>query len=932
MSVIKIEVNGKPNGAIIYGNVKKTIISCFVVSFLILAGMYLSRYCNEPYKYLLISPSFYNNSYLSWTTGVWGSFLGIHGTITALSITFMGMFVDQVSKTSEHGFESLSKVLLLREYDFLGFSVQSVCSLLCGIFLLLIGSGLIGYFVSSFFSLYFIVKYGMMYYRLYHITEEPSIINGILLDSIRFTGKKYNDVKNQCQEITNEFSKVISSSSYYSNNHSAFYRSNDSITLSVFPEKTDIAISGYNPKIFSQLSNKLTEFNLKHKPTLFISLAFLSPISSSSIKIITAADSDLTEEHISEIESILKKGLTYTTVPYIYSDFNKFEEALVENIRNCLLSGDEWSLDFGVRIFNELTSSENYINTLRNIDLAITSSNTKDLVKTSVLAKFFEKMINESFNQNELEKAANIMRSLIDLAGYIYSKSNFSDFYKKIFRLFEHRVRYRLEESNYVFLDLYTSIVLRNLVYKNYAAFKVDTDFVTKRLQYLDLRNEAKYDSLNEMQRKMLRCTFEVISLLIMRIEYVGEKEGEYKEELIELISLLKSWVNAKFLQELYYKKELYDVLFSIPQKFTVFDAETKIREIPDGQATWRSVSNDTYKMIAFILTQSVFNSNQFNLLFVRDATEFKNKTSILTHELKSIITYMNGDSFAKLFKLITKTDISDNKNKQQVVAELESITSSLSALVLRNVIESELEPSLVEIYSNEITLSVEKLFELIIPLDSISTEAEVNGIETSLLIDKREVLPVIDGTSYVMSIDIHSKWLIYEWIRSVLSSIDINVVEIININHPQDLLTDKLITIEYKVEDRVNTFRYSRGLKVIDKEGHLDLNGSGLYYLDLSNNFYLKRSKKILSIDIEKISDENIEGIRERYDFEKDNPYLYSVLDASFNIVATPKDICKLYFISERECQTINERQEREMEQLIKGNRTENPDNSNVS
>ena len=182
------------------------------------------------------------------------------------------------------------------------------------------------------------------------------------------------------------------------------------------------------------------------------------------------------------------------------------------------------------------------------------------------------------------------------------------------------------------------------------------------------------------------------------------------------------------------------------------------------------------------------------------------------------------------------------------------------------------------------------------------------------------------------MSIDIHSKWLIYEWIRSVLSSIDINVVEIININHPQDLLTDKLITIEYKVEDRVNTFRYSRGLKVIDKEGHLDLNGSGLYYLDLSNNFYLKRSKKILSIDIEKISDENIEGIRERYDFEKDNPYLYSVLDASFNIVATPKDICKLYFISERECQTINERQEREMEQLIKGNRTENPDNSNVS
>lgn len=932
MSVIKIEVNGKPKGAIIYDNVKKTIIFYLVISFLILAGMYFSRYCNEPYKYLLISPSFYNNSYLNWITGVWGSFLGIHGTIAALSITFMGMFVEQVSKTSEHGFESLSKVLLLREYNFLGFSVQSVCSLLCGVFLLLIGGGLIGYFISSFFSLYFIIKYGMMYYKLYHITEDPGIVNGILLDSIRSTGTKYNEVNSQRQEMANEFSKVISSSTYYSNNYSAFYWSNDSITLSVFPEEADIAISGYDPKIFSQLSNKLTEFNLKHIPTLFISLSFLSPISSSSIKVITTVDSDLTEEHISEIESILKRGLTYSAVPYVYSDFKKFEEALVENVRNCLLNGDEWSLDFGVRIFNELTSSENYIDTLKNIDVAITSSNTKDLVKTSMLAKFFEKMIYEAINKNDLEKVANIMRSIIDLARYIYSKSNFSEFYKIIFRLFEHRVRYRSEESNYVFLDLYISLVLRNLVYNNYAAFKIDTDFVTTRLQYLDLSNETTHDSLNEMQRKMLRCLFEVITLLIMRIEHVEKKTGEYEEELKDLISLLKSWVNAKFLQELYYKKELYDVLFSIPQQFSVFDAETKIREIPDGEATWRSVSNDTYKMIAFILTQSAFNNNQFNLLFVRDVVEFKNETSILTHELKSIIAYINGDSFAKLFTLITKTDISDNKSKQQVVAKLDSITSSLNALVLRNVIESELEPSLVEKYSNEITLSVVKLFELIIPLDAISLEEEVNGVETCLLIDKREVLPAIDGVSYEMNIHNHSQWLIYEWIRSVLNSINLNAAEVININDPKDLLTDKLITIEYRVEERVNTFRHSRGLKVTDKEGHLNLNGSGLYYLDLLNNFELKKSKGLLSINIEKISDGNIEVIKKRYDFENDNPYLYSILNAVFNISATPNNICTLYFLSEEMCQTINERQEREMEQLVKGNRTENPDNSNVS
>ena len=71
---------------------------------------------------------------------------------------------------------------------------------------------------------------------------------------------------------------------------------------------------------------------------------------------------------------------------------------------------------------------------------------------------------------------------------------------------------------------------------------------------------------------------------------------------------------------------------------------------------------------------------------------------------------------------------------------------------------------------------------------------------------------------------------------------------------------------------------------------------------------------------------------VKERYDFDNDNPYLYSILNVVFNIVAIPNMICKLYFLSEEKCLLINQKQEREMEQLIKGNRTENPDNSNVS
>jgi hypothetical protein len=58
-------------------------------------------------------------------------------------------------------------------------------------------------------------------------------------------------------------------------------------------------------------------------------------------------------------------------------------------------------------------------------------------------------------------------------------------------------------------------------------------------------------------------------------------------------------------------------------------------------------------------------------------------------------------------------------------------------------------------------------------------------------------------------------------------------------------LKTEKLITIEYKVKDRVNTYKYSKGLKIDDKEGYLNLSDSGMYYLNLHENFTLKEPQK---------------------------------------------------------------------------------------
>ncbi|HCC8073857.1 TPA: hypothetical protein M8J30_005072, partial [Klebsiella aerogenes] len=128
------------------------------------------------------------------------------------------------------------------------------------------------------------------------------------------------------------------------------------------------------------------------------------------------------------------------------------------------------------------------------------------MIEIAVLTGFINKMTAEALNQNDIKKSAGILRALMDLAQYIYSKESYNKFYGVVFHHFEYMVKYQAEESDYTYIDLYLSLVIRNFVYGNYSAFNLDTTFITSKLRYLDLYNQSEHDSLNELQRKMLRC------------------------------------------------------------------------------------------------------------------------------------------------------------------------------------------------------------------------------------------------------------------------------------------------------------------------------------------------------------------------------------------------------------------------------------------
>jgi len=929
---LKIEFDDKPDVEIINRNIKGNVISNVIISLIFVSSFGLVQYIEEPYKYLLISPSFYNYEYLTWVSSAWIGFLSIHGTIAALSITFMGMFVGQASSFSEYGFESLAKAHLLRKYNFLEFSIQSVCNLLCGIFLMLVGCGLIAYFVSAFMSLYFIIQYALMYYRLYNLNENPSLISGLLIEAIRETGNRYNFIDESRGKLSSAFESYCKKYEFFSASQSLHYWDETSIALDVFPESKNIIVIGFDAEVFERIAESLLSFDLGERPTICFYFSFFSPASNFSIKIIPPSNYSLTKDYCLDIQDKLKKGIVIDEVPYIYEHFNQFEDALINNIRNSLLNGDEWSLDFGVKAFYELTSSVNYIKTLRGLDLSIGLSNKKDIINPSLLASFLEKMVNEALARKDILKSISIMRSFFGLARYIFSKNSYSDFYKLAIRQIEIKVKYRAEESDFAFLDLYTSIVIDNLVNGDYIAFENDTKFVTRSIRYLDLQNNNDRESLNETQRKYLKFLFEVITLLIVRAEHLIKGKQYNKDEFEIIKKSLKAWINARFLEDLYYKSESYELLLSIPDEYSAFRPEVRLREIPEDEVSWHSISNDTYKMIALFLTQAPSNSNRFNLIFLKNINKIKDSGLMTTHNLESILSYLESEDFDSLLTILNnQLNETVTNNKNSVSQRIKLIKSELNSLIIRDVISAELNEDLVEEYRRKLKDSFTNEFELIVSKNYILPVASesLDFRMFKFLINKREVIPPVDRTSYGMSVSNISSNLIYKWVRTALDFLKDSDCHLKEIDNIEELGAKKLISITYMTGDDTNTYKHTRGLKMFDEVGHLQLGEPGVYFVDLNESFVIEQSVDLIEVEIKKVDDQNLGEVSEFMAGNNDNPYLYSVLNVKINASAVPRDKVSIYFLSLEKCRMNNERLEREVGQLFQSSRGNASDGS---
>lgn len=902
---------------------KKTISYNFIVLLLGAVLIIAAKKFELPYPWLYVNPSYMNYAPLTWISSVWASILGIHGTIAALSITFMGMFVNQVASSAENSFESICRILLLRRKNFLEFSMDAVCGLIVGVFFIAIGGGLIHYSISLSISIYFITAYMKMYYELYSVTENKNVINDILFEELIKAGDAYHILKEESQALQNDFISALITRENISTENHYNYLTEKIIPLNSFGKSNTKTINSFEDDDIETLSKYITSISKNIRLTLEIQ--FLYPTVNYKAHIIIDKNTDLQENEIADISEKLTRCFNIQRRNTTHESFKTLESCVVENIYHTLITGNERSLDFGVLALSLLSSKSNHIDIMKQIDIIITSSEKRNHIEISILEAFFKKLYNIKIGGDTTENNIFVINSIINMSMYIYEKEKYEEFFKKISHIIEGRTQYSDDDINNPYLECYTRLTIRHLSNMYYTAFGVNTQYLTSKLRYL--ADRAGNEKLSDRQKKLIVCMRECIALLVVRLSFIITKSNkhDYNDEVITISSLIKKWINPSFLEEIYFNQEIYEILFNVPADFSSFDAEHKLTEIPDGTAAWIRTSYNFYKSIAILLYDSSENKNHLGLLFVRDRKQFVNNTKVTTHMINNIVEYVNSSEFSEIIKTIWNDKEPEEMTKKKVenlANSLEEIKTEVTKVVTDEVELSDLNIELTSQYKNEVTDKITQEISKFIDIEKAEkTNDNKHKPDYYSLIDKREVISPIDGVHYSMNTDNHALSAVHNLIRSALSYIKKDCVTVKEIYDTEILDNNNYITIEYKTESRINTYKFSRGLRMYDKEGYLGFDKPGMYYLNLEKELEIKLNKdSIASTNITIINNENVDSVYKKFSLSKDadNLLLRSEIEITINMFIEKNKEITLLFLSEERCKEINDNQEKQYQQLL--------------
>ncbi|WP_317178818.1 hypothetical protein [Lelliottia amnigena] len=889
---------------------KETLYSLIIMLIFLFAGSLLFYYndiLGSKYQWLFISPAYINKSELSWINSSWGTVLSIHGTIAALSITFMGMFIQQVSEASDKDFVHITRQLVLREYKFYSFCVDAIFGLLFGVFFLVVGGGVIQYALSISCSIYFLCHYVRIFKHLYYITEKKEIIERILLKKMKSVSEFVFSTQENSKRLRLDYDNFISQYPVITTKYETNLNARREIEIKGAYGTVDKIITGFNKNKIKKLASKINSIYGGVDAILFLSPSFHDTSFMKDVYVFHNETS--TSISFDKIQPLVKDCFDYTDVSEDLYFYYEIESKITQSTFNSLLGTSSKQLDFCIQTLYLLITSSRSYDVFLNLSRFIYESPSAKNIPEGGLYIFYKELLWKLYREND-DAAVIVFKSMLSLPRFIYDSITYNNFIQESHDFIESTIMY---STNDKYIEEYFSSTIANLTQRQHSALEINTEFLTRKFDTHSL-NSSKI--LSNRQNLFLDATKTLISYACVRLEFLREKYNisnfsDVKDEIKEIATLkrvLLKWLQPKYLEEIYYISDVYDILFSKESKFSQYTDEFDLKEVSGSTVIAVNMEHHRAFALALMFFKGVSYNNALSLIYIDSIEALINKNSISTHFIEMTLNLINSNLFKETIKLLESVDgvgeiVDFNSRLENIKSIFEQLNSKILDVLRNNIINAPYDDELMNTYQEGLDNDLLKSLREIFKLDFTEKRRVKRAIKFDFLIDKRQIIRPLNSEFYSQSHSIQASEVLRVFISRLMNEIDESKSEFTTINNP-NLLPEgvKLISINSLDEDFERSFKFYRGIRYIIKEPHKIFNMRGFYYIDLNDCYsFYSAQDKISSASFGIPNKELLESYN--LEFNEANTKMHASVDVSLLLTWLPKNTQRIYFISSADC-----------------------------
>lgn len=532
----------------------KSLLFFFILFSISIALFYLGTRNKETYQWLLISPAFYPMESLNWVNSTWLGVLAIHGTIAALTISFIGIIINQISDSVESSFHSINRRIILKKLNFSNFSLNSILYLIYGIFFSAFGGGILTYFISMTLSIIFMSRYLRVFYLLYDIIENNERVSLIMLAEIELCTKEVNAIKDKS---ISEMNNLLGINAKHSNIHT-----HSSVTTATDQGKWhDIYIG--NDKVIHELNyKKIKSLSKKLKKTdshidIIIDSSFLTK--NARVRFSVPSNISINNESFDKIKNSVKACFKSNLISQHQIDYNELLDSTIRSIHSSLVSNNEKFIQFSLEAFIKLSTNRDIESNIKLLENLFYKNQKRNQINTFTMSDFFKELFTKTRNFENNDNGA-ALDFMLDYPYYSLNNDEFGEYFNRIEIYLYNKTTLGNHCAQYIKKYLYW--LVSTLIHLDYNTFKHASRHLTERDFLVSPNN---YERRRELAPIIIKAMKENIATLLNRLDYIYQSsstnDSKKNTEQKEIISCIKQWIEPAFISKCYDIKEIYSSL-----------------------------------------------------------------------------------------------------------------------------------------------------------------------------------------------------------------------------------------------------------------------------------------------------------------------------------------------------------------------------------